>query len=165
MSENKIAEYLNQLKKVDDIYFADMDLKSTDFETNYLEVRQTENRVLSDKEVAHLPLLKNNPHSKEWEKRARSAQRLQNYFKSIPEGNLLDLGCGHGWFSALLAKNAKLQVFGMDVNLSELKQAARVFRQTNLKFIYGDIFKAQLPVNNFDYITLNASVQYFENLE
>ena len=80
MSENKIADYLNQLKEVDGVYFSDVDLKTADFETNYLQVRQVENRVLSDEEVAGLPLLKNNPHSKEWAKRARSAQRIQKYF-------------------------------------------------------------------------------------
>jgi len=142
-----------------------VDLNTDDFEKNYLQVRQAENRVLLDEEVAGLPLLKNNLHCKEWEKRARSAQRLQKYFMSIPKGNILDLGCGNAWFTALLAENKNLEVFGMDVNFSELKQAARVFHQKNLSFVFGDIFKIQFPENSFDYITLNASAQYFENLE
>lgn len=165
MSENKISEYVNQLKNVEGVSFLDADLITTDFETSYLQVRQTENRVLSDSDVAGLPLLKNNLHSKEWEKRARSAKRIQKYFKSIPKGNILDLGCGNAWFTALLAENANLDVYGMDINLSELKQASRVFQKTNLSFIYGDIFKIQFPENSFDYIALNASIQYFDNLE
>ncbi len=165
MSENKMSEYLNQLKKVEDVYFHEADLVTADFETNYLQVRQAESRVLSDQEVAGLPLLKNNPHSKEWDKRARSAKRLQKYFSSIPKGSLLDLGCGNGWFTALLAKNKNLEIVGMDVNLSELKQAARIFQQPNLSFVFGDIFKIQFIKNSFDFITLNASIQYFEDLK
>jgi len=165
MLESKIADYLNQLKKVDGVYFADIESKTNEFETNYLKVRQAESRVLSDKDVAELPVLRNNPHTKEWEKRARSAKRLQKYFASFPKGNVLDLGCGNGWFTALLAENKNLEIVGMDVNIAELKQAVRVLQHTNLSFVFGDIFKVQFSENSFDYITLNASIQYFENLE
>jgi ubiquinone/menaquinone biosynthesis C-methylase UbiE len=162
ISENEISEYLSQLKKVDGLYFADINPKSNDFEANYVKVRESENRILTDKEIKTLPILNNNPHSKEWEKRARSAQRLDKYFTAIPKGNLLDLGCGNGWFTALLSKNKNLEVVGMDVNLTELEQASRVFEQSNLNFIYGDVFQVQSN-NLFDYITLNGSAQYFEN--
>ena len=147
MSVNKIAEYLNQLKKVDRLFIADISTPNTEFEANYIQVRKFEQRVLTDAEVSKLPVLKNNPHSKEWEKRARSAQRLSRYFSTIQEGKVLDLGCGNGWFTALLAKNQNLEVVGMDVNLTELKQAARVFQQVNLNFVCGDIFKSLFPEN------------------
>lgn len=165
MSENKIAEYLNQLKKVDGLHIADTSPEDVEFEANYIKVREYEQRVLTDAEVSKLPVLKNNPHSKEWEKRARSAQRLSRYFSTIQGGKVLDLGCGNGWFTALLAKNKNLEVVGMDVNLTELKQAVRVFKNKNLDFICGDIFQALFQQNTFDYITINASVQYFKDLD
>jgi len=165
MSENKIANYLNQLKKADGVYLADILNDITEFESFYLDVRQSEKRLLSDDDVADLPILKKSNHTKEWEKRARSAQRLSTYFSNRQMGKVLDLGCGNGWFTALLARNKHLEVVGMDVNLTELQQAARVFKQPNLSFLYGDIFHAQFPKNTFDYITINAVIQYFEDLE
>lgn len=164
MSVNNIQGYLNQLKKVEGIYFDTTQSDTAEFETYYLDIRKSENRLLSDEEVTNLPILKNSTHTKEWEKRTSSAKRLAKYFSDLHSGNVLDLGCGNGWFTSLLAKNNKHKVVGMDVNLTELKQAARVFQKPNLSFIYGDIFYSQFPENSFDYITINAVIQYFEDL-
>lgn len=164
MSENKIASFLDQLKKVDDLYLADIPQKIKEFESFYIGVRKSENRLLSDQDVAGLPVLKSNPHAKEWKKRAPSSKRVTAYFMEKQSGDILDLGCGNGWFTAMLANNNKMEVVGMDVNLTEIKQAARVFYQPNLSFVYGDIFQSKFPNNTFDFITINAVIQYFENL-
>jgi len=165
MSENKTQNYLNQLKKVDGVFYISKPAVSDEFESFYLGVRESEKRLLSDEEVSRLPKLKNSQHTKEWKKRGRSASRLDKYFSNLQSGNVLDLGCGNGWFTDLISNNNKLEVLGMDVNLTELKQAARVFQKANLNFLYGDIFEAQLPEYAFDYITISAVIQYFENLE
>lgn len=164
MIDNEILNYLNLLKKEDNVYLANIPASIIAFESFYLNVRKAEKRLLSDEEVNGLPILKNSPHSKEWEKRARSAQRVSRYFMDKQSGNLLDLGCGNGWFSAILSENRKLKVLAMDVNLTELKQAARIYNQPNLNFIYGDVFHTQLPDKTFNYITINAVIQYFEDL-
>ena len=165
MSYNKIQNYLNQLKKVDGVIRINNQAVSDEFESFYLGVRKSEKRLLSDEKVSRLPLLKNSKHTKEWEKRARSASRLSKYFGNLLSGNVLDIGCGNGWFTGLLSRNNKLEILGMDVNLTELNQAARVFQKPNLNFLYGDIFKAQFPESTFDYITINAVIQYFKDLE
>jgi len=164
MSENKITKYLNQLEKDDGVYLADIPPELNKFESFYLGVRKSEKRLLSDQEVAGLPVLKNNPHEIEWEKRARSANRVSGYFMEKPSGKVLDLGCGNGWFTAILARNNKLEVVGVDINFTELKQASKVFFQPNLNFVYGDIFQSQFLKNTFDFITINAVMQYFEDL-
>lgn len=165
MSENKIQNHLAHLIKVEGVYLADESSVIDEFESFYIGVRKAEKRLLSDKEVAGLPVLKNNPHTNEWKKRARSAQRVGGYFLQNKSGSLLDLGCGNGWFTAMLAKNDKMEVLGMDINLKELKQAARVFHLANLNFVYGDIFQTQFPENTFDFIIINAVIQYFKNLD
>ncbi len=165
MSENNVHDYLNQLRKVENVYLADIPAELNEFESFYLGVRKSEKRLLTDNEVATLPILNNNPHTNEWKKRARSAQRVSKYLLQHKTGNLLDLGCGNGWFSAMLAKNDRLEIAGMDVNLTELKQAARVFQQPNLSFLYGDVFQTKFQGNIFDYITINAVIQYFEDLD
>ncbi len=84
--------------------------------------------------------------------------------KSNDKLNLLDIGCGNGWFSANVAKQTPLNVYALDINKTELEQAARVFELNNLNFIYGNIFENILDESVFDIITLNSSIQYFDNL-
>jgi len=165
MSGNNIQKFLHQLDKVGGVYCVKKQAVPDEFENFYLGVRESEKRLLSDDEVSDLPVIKNSPHKKEWEKRARSAIRLDKYFAGLQAGTVLDLGCGNGWFTALLSKNSNFEVLGMDVNLTELKQAERVFRKSNLSFLFGDIFQTQFPENTFDYITINAVIQYFEDLD
>lgn len=165
VSANMIQNYLSLLNKIEGVYLADIPPATNEFESFYLGVRKSEKRLLSDDDVNGLPVLKNNPHAKEWEKRASSANRVNSYFRNKHSVTVLDLGCGNGWFTAMLAKNDTIEVLGMDVNLTELKQATRVFDQPNLSFVYGDIFQSKFPKNTFDFITINAVIQYFEDLD
>ena len=78
----------------------------------------------------------------------------------------LDIGCGNGWFTNFLSLNKNCElVCGIDINLTELKQAASVFNNPKLYWAYSDIFKSNIPQQYFDIITLNASFQYFDNSE
>lgn len=134
-------------------------------ESLYLAVRRAENRVYDDSEVERLPYLEDHQHAAEWKLRARSFQRIHHYFTQKGRGIVLDLGCGNGWFAGRLSDIAGLCVVGLDVNLTELEQAARLFSQESVNFVYGDVFSLGLPPASFDLITLGASVQYFPDLD
>ena len=54
--------------------------------------------------------------------------------------------------------------FCIDVNLTELEQAAKVFDSDKLKFIYADIFATTFPANTFDIVIINSALQYFQNI-
>jgi SAM-dependent methyltransferase len=140
----------------------------------YLKVREKEGRLYSDEIVAQLPVFaKNHVLSNEWQIRFQSAKRLRKYLsqKNTPL-KILDVGCGNGWLSNFLARENHF-VFGIDQNLFELKQAARVFlsstedggKSRGLFFLKADIFSAPLPKEFFDIILLASSVQYFPNLK
>lgn len=146
------------------VFMGSPELNENGFEKSYLSIREKENRVFSDEIVAQLPGLKNHRHSDEWVLRGRSANRVVKYFQNCNQKKLLDIGCGNGWFSNLLSRNRNLEVFGVDVNKTELEQAASVFKSANLSFIYADLFRANLPLVYFDFVTFNASVQYFPDL-
>jgi len=138
--------------------------KTSVFQDLYIAVRNQEERVLSDSDVALLPNLNN----KEWYLRKKSAERFENYLSSKHSGlSILDIGCGNGWFSNILVNSSKNHhVVGLDVNVEELEQAARVFQSRNLQFVYGNIFELQQQFKKvFDIITLNASVQYFPDFK
>lgn len=163
MSDKNILSTLEPFEKKEDVYFLTDKLLDDKFETEYIQVREKENRILSDKQLAGLPVLKDHQHTNEWLLRKRSCDRVVSYFKD-KSGNVLDLGCGNGWFASSLAGNSNLDILGLDVNFTELKQAARVFKRSNLNFGYGDIFKLNFPVGTIDFITINATIQYFNDL-
>jgi ubiquinone/menaquinone biosynthesis C-methylase UbiE len=64
----------------------------------------------------------------------------------------------------LIAKSSTSDVYGIDINKFEIEQAARVFKSQNLRFVQGNLLDDILPEKSFDIITLNASVQYFKDI-
>jgi len=137
------------------------------FEDIYLNVREKENRIYSDSELKSLPFASSsNPHKNEWDLRAKSFQRFKKYLKTKKQKlNILDLGCGNGWFSGQLSRTFDHNFYCADVNLTEMKQGRKVFNSENIKFVYADIFNAEIPQTSFDMITVNAAVQYFPDLK
>ena len=104
------------------------------FERLYLQVRKKERRLYSDDEIKLLPYAyKSNPHKDEWALRTKSFLRFKKYLsRKTSKLNILDLGCGNGWFVGQLAKDFNHNYFCVDVNLTELEQAARVFTNENI---------------------------------
>lgn len=118
----------------------------------------------SDKEVALLPLLnETHPRYREWTGRAAASDRLVRYLSAHKRSaGILEIGCGNGWLSHRLAAVPGSRVVGLDSNLGELRQAARIFRkQPNLKFIYGEFYSNVLQDLSFDIIVLAATVHCF----
>lgn len=140
---------------------------NNDFEDLYLNVRNLEKRVFTDKQVAALPdLPKEHPLYHEWQLRGKSAQRFRRYLISQNRPlKILEIGCGNGWFSNLMSTVANTEITALDVNRTELEQANRIFSRPNLTIVYADIFENnRLQDETFDLIVLNSSLQYFENV-
>lgn len=137
---------------------------SASFEDLYIDIRRKEDRLYSDEAVKLLPRLAgSHPLSAEWRRRAFTSRRLISYLNSGNRKNILEVGCGNGWFCHQLARLPHTQVAGIDVNETELLQAARLFGQVkNLTLIHGNILQG-LPFKQFDHIILLASLQYFDD--
>ncbi|MFC2094324.1 class I SAM-dependent methyltransferase [Bacteroidota bacterium] len=156
---------LNETKLKNGIYYLSEIVN--DFESIYIGLRENEKRVYSDYEVKLLPNAgSSNSHIEEWKLRKRPLQRFTNYIQKYKDKiNLLDIGCGNGWFPANIANRISIDIYAIDVNKTELEQAARVFNFENLYFIYGNIFENIFEEHSFDIITMNSSIQYFDDLE
>ncbi len=129
----------------------------------YAEARAIEGRMLSDTLVAGLPKSGSHTrHAKEWRVRVVSASRLLRALGDPPQ-RVLDVGCGNGWLSALMAK-AGHTVTAIDACSVDLDQAARVFADQTITWIHGDPFTAALPSGHFDRVVFAASIHYFPDL-
>lgn len=135
------------------------------FEPQYLALRQRENRIYTDAEVARLPEIDSNHiHYKEWQVRKQSCNRLLKFIEN-KKLNILEVGCGNGWLAARLAASGNCTVTGIDVNHTELEQAKRVFASiSNLDFKAGTLPNEQFQPHSFDLILFAASIQYFSSL-
>lgn len=140
---------------------------SARFSGLYLHVREMEGRVYSDSELKTLPAT--GPgfrHHREWQMRKISANRFMGYLQTAGKNRILELGCGNGWFSAMIAAEyQKSEIIGADINMPELIQASRLFRYTNLRYANWDIIRNPIPAIEFDLIVLNSSIQYFKDIQ
>jgi ubiquinone/menaquinone biosynthesis C-methylase UbiE len=97
-------------------------------------------------------------HHAEWMIRKPSLERLAAFLRGPLL--LLDVGCGNGWMSNHLTRHGS--VIGLDMNLPELEQGARVFTgNPHLAFVYGNLFEEIFPSETFAVIILAGSIQYF----
>lgn len=134
------------------------------FEKKYIQVRALESRLYTDEELVHLPDIgPTHPRCREWQLRKQSARRLVRYFSRRKTSlDILEIGCGNGWLTHQLADIPGATVIGVDINFTELQQAARVFsNDPNLRFIHGDIRSGLLEDLRFDYILFAATLEHF----
>ena len=131
----------------------------------YLKVREIEGRIYDDETLRKLPDIdENHQHAREWILRKKSAEKLSRYLSHFKNQKILDLGCGNGWLANYLAEKTNNKIFAVDLNLFELKQGMKVFKNNNLNFIYGDIFSKIFTLKSFNFIIIASAIQYFDNL-
>lgn len=138
------------------------------FEKKYIVIRSLENRLCTDEELTKLPEIPaEHPHFREWQVRKRSALGLIRHLYGRKKAqDILEVGCGNGWLTHHLAEIPGTKVTGVDINFTELQQAARVFsNDPNLRFIHGDIRSGILEDRQFDCIVFAASMEYFPSLK
>lgn len=156
----------NNCKLIDNVYHNELCTITNKFEQQYLAARLKEGRVYSDEILKSLPDIDvNHPLFNEWILRKESAQRMLKYCRNKKIKNILEVGAGNGWLSSLLASIPTLEIVGVDVNLGELRQAAKVFQKSNLFFLYDEFSLPEFLDQKFDIIFFAASIQYFPSFK
>jgi 2-polyprenyl-3-methyl-5-hydroxy-6-metoxy-1,4-benzoquinol methylase len=135
------------------------------FEEIYLSLREKENRIYAVEKLRKLPCVdRADPDYRVWRIRQKSLARLLKYLSGKGRAlRVLDVGCGNGFISHRLATEGHL-VTAIDVNLVELKLAARAFGEESVRWLCADIFEDD-PGKNFDAVCFSSSIQYFLDLD
>ena len=117
-SNSEIFDF-DSLKRENGVYY--LSDVNDEFERLYLETRNSESRVLIDEEVKLLPLTDfNYKLHAEWNLRKQTSDRFLYYLNKKTFKTILDIGCGNGWFTNLLAQsNLDSKVIGIDINKVE----------------------------------------------
>ncbi|MBB2144647.1 methyltransferase domain-containing protein [Pedobacter sp. LMG 31464] len=137
------------------------------FEFSYLSLREKEQRIYTDKELAILPNVpKSHVYYKEWQIRRQSAERFINYLKKKNRPlKVLEIGCGNAWLSSKIAELNFTNVVGIDTNREEIKQASRIFKKDNLELKALNFSTEAMSDMRFDIILFAASIQYFPSIQ
>lgn len=162
----QIKKHFSQWQE--NLYCQDPAWKQLQFENAYLELRGKENRLYPDDVVRRLPRYTGDDRlAGEWKLREQSMQKILKYLGSrSSSGTILEIGCGNGWLSNQLARHTGREVLGVDINKTEIQQAARLFNDSpNLTFLLGEFTAVALLERRFDAIILASSIQYFENID
>lgn len=139
--------------------------KFVDFEKQYLLVREKEKRVLSSEEIKALPYpSKGSVDYALWKIRRKNIRRFMSYISGHSSLRILDVGCGNGFFTNMLTRGGN-QVCGVDINLTELTQAAAAFPDPSIHWYYLDLLEENIPEEPFDLVTFCTSFHYFNEPE
>jgi cyclopropane fatty-acyl-phospholipid synthase-like methyltransferase len=85
-----------------------------------------------------------------WESAFRStSQKYLNALKAKHAKKIIELACGRGRFSNILAENTEGDVLGIDISCSQLSHTER-FAKPNLRFKHHDIMKIDGLGQTFD---------------
>lgn len=93
--------------------------------------------------------------------------RIQSFFKeqNIASGiKVLDVGCGAGFLSNLLASE-NLQVTGLDISVESLSVAKKYDTTKKVQYVEGNAYMLPFADNSFDVITCMDFLEHIEDPE
>ena len=82
--------------------------------------------------------------------------------ESVAGKRVLDLACGTGYGSALLAQ-AGGQVTGIDISPQAIKAAKKLYGRCGVKFMTGDCFDLPFDDGSFDVVVANEMIEHVED--
>jgi SAM-dependent methyltransferase len=78
--------------------------------------------------------------------------------------NVLDLGCGFGWFCRWARQNGAAHVLGIDVSEKMLARSRATTQETAITYTRADMEHLELPPASFDLVYSSLALHYIEDL-
>ncbi|KWI55401.1 SAM-dependent methyltransferase [Burkholderia pseudomultivorans] len=79
--------------------------------------------------------------------------------------NVLDLGCGYGWFSRWAAEHGAASVLGLDLSVRMLERATSSAAHPAITYRRADLETVELPADAFDLAYSSLAFHYLEHLD
>lgn len=97
----------------------------------------------------------------------KGAPEWASIAKMLPkmEGlNVIDLGCGYGWFCREARERGAKHVLGLDISEKMLNKAKEMTSDSEIDYRQEDLEKLKLPGNTYDLVYSSLTLHYIENL-
>ncbi|KOR89648.1 class I SAM-dependent methyltransferase [Paenibacillus solani] len=90
---------------------------------------------------------------------------LQSLLPDLREADVLDLGCGFGWFSRWARERGANQVIGVDVSENMLERAQAETEDSYIRYIRADMETLALESESYDLVYSSLAFHYIKNLQ
>lgn len=82
----------------------------------------------------------------------------------MKEFNVVDLGCGYGWFCRYAHENGAALVLGLDISRKMLNRASEMTSGSDIVYRREDLEQLILPTDIYDLVYSSLTLHYIENL-
>ena len=85
--------------------------------------------------------------------------------KFVGGKNVLDIACGSGYGTQIMAKNGAREVIGIDINEGVIKRANENNKLENVKYVFGDARKIELANKSQDVVVSFETIEHLEHVD
>jgi 2-polyprenyl-3-methyl-5-hydroxy-6-metoxy-1,4-benzoquinol methylase len=78
---------------------------------------------------------------------------------------VLDIACGEGYGSALIAENKAFRVIGVDIDSEAIAHASSTYRADNLEYLQGSCTSLPVPTGSIDIVTSFETIEHIPKEE
>lgn len=89
---------------------------------------------------------------------------IQTLLPDLKGKNIVDLGCGYGWFCRYARDQGAARVLGLDVSVKMLEKAAQMTSGTGIEYRREDLERLTLPAQSLDLAYSSLALHYLENI-
>lgn len=95
------------------------------------------------------------------------APEWSSIVKMLPEMegfNIVDLGCGYGWFCRYARQKGAKHILGLDISEKMLNKARDMTSDDAISYLQEDLEQLKLPENIYNLVYSSLTLHYIENL-
>jgi SAM-dependent methyltransferase len=89
---------------------------------------------------------------------------LKSMLPDLTNKQVVDLGCGFGWFCRFAREAGAAHVLGLDVSANMLARASETTSDAAIAYRQADLETVDLPAASFDLAYSSLTLHYLENL-
>lgn len=89
---------------------------------------------------------------------------MQKLLPELKGKNVVDLGCGYGWFCRYARDQGAAEVLGLDVSVKMLEKAREMTSGEGIVYRREDLERLQLPAASVDLFYSSLALHYLENI-